>query len=101
MKIRCMTAKQNGIWVAMSLDFGLAAQADNEKEAANKLNEQIKEYIIEAINQDKPFQNKLLKRKGPASWFVIYYWTLVKIKIAHNGRHVLFSKNTSDYVSHA
>jgi len=101
MKIRCMTAKQNGLWVAMSLDFGLAAQADNEIDATNKLNEQIKEYIIEAINQDKPFQNKLLKRKGPVSWFVIYYWTLVKIKIAHNGRHVLFSKNTSDYVSHA
>lgn len=101
MKIRCMTVKQKDLWIAMSLDFGLASQADNEKEAIDKLNEQIKEYVIEAINQDKAFQTMLLKRKGPVSWFVNYYWTLIKIKITHNGKHILFSKNTSDYVSHA
>ena len=101
MEIRCMIANKKDLWVAMSLDFGLSVQANSKKEAISKLNEQIKEYIDEAINEDKAFQNKLLKRKGPISWFILYYYTLLKNIIIHNGSNILFSKNTNDYISHA
>ena len=96
-----MVANKKDLWVAMSLDFGLSAQANSEKEAISKLNNQIKEYINEAINEDKAFQNKLLQRKGPVSWFILYYYTLLKTTIIHNGSNILFSKNTDDYISHA
>ncbi|MCA3958106.1 hypothetical protein JKP11_20900 [Vibrio vulnificus] len=73
MKIRCLAKKDGDVYVAMSLDFGLACQADTLIEAKNKLAEQIEEYIVEAVNEDKEHKNMLLNRKGPLSWFVSYY----------------------------
>ena len=100
MKIRCMITHKDNLWIAMSLDFGLATQANTKKEAMSKLNEQIKEYLSEAMMEDKAFQTQLLKRKGPTSWFIRYYWTLLKETMAHNGQEA-FIRNTQDYVSHA
>lgn len=101
MKIRCMIAHKKDLWVAVSLDFGLSAQANSKKEAMGKLNGQIEEYLHDAMGEDIAFQYKLLKRKGPISWFMIYYYTLLKASIIHSGSHILFCKNTSDYISHA
>lgn len=101
MEIRCMVSREGNLYIAMSLDFGLAAQASSRDGAIAKLNQQIQEYIEEAINQDRAFQDKLLKRKGPLSWFVMYYWLHFKAMFRHNGDSPFFSKFTSDFVSHA
>jgi predicted RNase H-like HicB family nuclease len=96
-----MIANKEDFWVAISLEFGLSAQANSENEAKCKLHEQIKEYIDEAINEDKAFQNKLLNRKGSTSWFILYYYTLLKTSIMHKNGNIIFSENTHDYLSHA
>lgn len=101
MKVRCMVAREGNLYIAMSLDFGLAVQADSRGEAISKLNHQIQEYVEEAINEDRAFQDKLLKRKGPLSWFIMYYWLYFKSMFRHNGDSPFFSRSTSDFVSHA
>ena len=43
-------AKREGaLWVAVCLDFCLAAQADTAEEATQKLSRQIQDYIYDAI----------------------------------------------------
>lgn len=101
MNIKGMIAYNGKIWVAMSLEFGLAAQASNEKEAKQKLHNQIQEYFDEANGQDKAFQKQLLSRRAPFSWYVKYYWLMLKKLFKQNGRSFLFSESTSDHISHA
>ena len=102
MKIRCLIAKEGNLWVAMSLDFGLAAQASTESGATSKLEEQIKEYVNDAHSTDKLFQEELLKRKGPLSWFALYYVGVIRDLFATHKQHSThFYKNTNDYISHA
>jgi len=101
MEIRCLLTQDKNVWVAMSLDFGLAAQANTKEEATQKLESQIKDYLMDACTVDRAFQQQLLKRKGPLIWFFIYYWRLLGSKFNPNGTPVFFSKNTKDYPSHA
>jgi len=78
MIIRCIVKQEGKLWVAMSLELGLAAQADTFDSAKAKLEAQIDEYIDEAFGQDSQYQQQLLSRKGPASWFVAFYLTQLK-----------------------
>jgi len=75
MKIRYIIKKKKNLWVAMSLEFGLAAQADTFDSVQIKIKEQIDEYLNEAEH---------LKRKGPINWFIIYYIN-----------KIIFSSNTN------
>jgi hypothetical protein len=73
MKIRCLIRQDGELFVAMSLDFGLAAQGNSSYEAKNKLIMQIEEYIREACEEDSAQRDALLSRKGPISWFISFY----------------------------
>ncbi|MCX7097514.1 MAG: DUF1902 domain-containing protein [Methylococcales bacterium] len=101
MKIKGMIARNGNVWVAMCLEFGLAAQALSEQEAKRKLQNQIQEYFDEAIGQDKAFQKQLLSRRAPFSWYARYYWLAVKDLCQNNKHSLLFSKSIDDHVSHA
>ncbi len=79
MKIRCLIRQDGELFVAMSLDFGLAAQGNSLSEAKSKLIMQVEEYIREACEEDSDHRDILLSRKGPISWFVSFY--LVKLHI--------------------
>lgn len=85
MNIRIITIKEKGIWSAMSLDLGLAAQSKSKKEAIDKLSSQIDEYITEAFDYKISLKDQLLSRKGPVKWFLIYYLSFF-IKMAHTIR---------------
>jgi len=74
MKIRCLIKKDGDLYIAMSLEFGLAAQADSVEEAQEKLHQQIEEYIQEANEEDVIYREKLLARKGNFSLFILYYF---------------------------
>lgn len=80
MKIRCMTEyqKDSKLWVAMSLEFGLAAQAYTEQEAKQNLIAQITDYVEEANGIDIEHRDYLLNRKASWSFFVLYYWLAFK-----------------------
>jgi len=89
MKIRGISAynKETGLYIAMSLEFGLATQADTEKEARQKLNTQIKEYIEEATGINKAHKSLLLSRKAPYSLYIQYYWLSLKDFFSNDNRH--------------
>lgn len=73
MLIRCLARKDGELFIAMSLDFGLAAQATSLEEAKAKLNLQIVEYIADAHSIDSKHREELLARKGPLSWYFLFY----------------------------
>ena len=66
------------VWVAMSLEFGLAAQADSEYAAKLKLKAQVKEYVEDALSRDKKYQRKLLNRTASYGLYCRYYWESFK-----------------------
>ena len=86
--------QETKLWIAMSLEFGLAAQADTEHEVKQKIKAQIKEYIDEAIGQDRAFQAQLLSRKAPISYYMKYYWIKFKSFFKGNGDSSIFSQST-------
>jgi predicted RNase H-like HicB family nuclease len=79
--IKCFAKHTEGQWVAVCLDFCLAAQADTFEEAKSKLEAQIVFYVDEAL-QDKEFGPQLLQRKAPLSSWIEYYL----IKLTHSLR---------------
>ncbi len=90
MKIRYLIERSGGLYVAMSLEFGLAAQANTLAEAKTKLESQIAEYI-EDINEEKDdFQKQyLLNRKGPWQCFLLYYVACLLNKLHLNASKVV------------
>ncbi|WP_394239846.1 hypothetical protein [Vibrio astriarenae] len=82
MVIRCLVKREGELFVAMSLEFGLAAQANSLDEAKSKLEAQVDEYLEDAYTVDSAYRKQLLSRKGPKSWFVIYHI----VKAAHSIR---------------
>lgn len=90
------------LYVAMSLDFGLAAQANSIDEAKNKLLQQIEEYINEANQEDVAYKEKLLSRKGPMSWFILYYFAYFMSKLHFKFKEFFpFTAIKPNHVSHA
>ena len=67
--------QEGGQWVAVCLDFCLAAQADTPDEAMEKLVCQIQEYVHDVVaGEDKPdAAHFLFGRKAPLSHWLTYY----------------------------
>lgn len=63
--LRCYAEKKDGLWIAACPQFTLAAQGDSFDEAKEKLEKQIKSYIVEALTIDKEHAVELLGRKAP------------------------------------
>jgi hypothetical protein len=68
-----MTVQRGKLWIAMSLEFGLAAQDYTEREAKQKLIAQITDYVEEA-NADAEYRDYWLNRKASWGFYVLYYW---------------------------
>jgi len=98
MNIRCLVKRDGALWVAMSLELGLATQADTFDSAKMKLESQIKEYIEEALGQDSQYQQQLLSRKGPASWFIAFYFTQLKSLFSSKKEWFSFTPNIPFYM---
>lgn len=79
--IRCFAFRDEGVWVACSLELGLAAQAESLEGAKKKLDAQINSYMHDALyGEDRAHADELLRRKAPASAYAKYY--VIKAKIA-------------------
>lgn len=89
MKIRCLTLDRGTKWVALSLEFGLGAQADTELEARQALIAQIEDYIEEAKGDAY-----WLNRKAPFEFYVLYYWTAFK-NLWQKKHHGFFYQSTN------
>lgn len=73
--LRCMAYQQNGVYVAVCLDLSLAAQADTVTDAKIKLEEQIKDFIAEALSEPRYAKDLLMNRKAPLSLW-LKYWSI-------------------------
>jgi predicted RNase H-like HicB family nuclease len=47
--IKCYAKQEEGVWVAVCLDFNLAAQGDSFDEAKAKIESMIAEYVYDAL----------------------------------------------------
>lgn len=72
--IRGYAKQEDGVWVAVCLDYDLASQGDSVQDSMEKLMLQIHEYVFDALVGDDKGQVKyLLRRRAPVSQWVTYY----------------------------
>jgi hypothetical protein len=88
--IKCFAKKEQDLWVAICLDFCLASQGDTFEEAKNKLEQQITDYVTEAL-QDAEYGSQLLSRKAPLSTWIEYY-CLIFINTFLKGKSYIFNE---------
>lgn len=90
---RGVTVRDGDLWVAMSLEFGLAAQAHSELDARNKLRAQVRDYVTEAYTIDKAHQTSLLNRRASNYVYFLYYFEALKgFFVPKNKRHLFLQE---------
>ena len=72
--VRCMASREDQLWVAVCLDFSLAAQGQTLDQARIRLHEQIRSYVREAFSIDAQHAEVLLTRRAPWSESLRYHW---------------------------
>jgi len=84
-----MVRPEGDQWVALCLDFDLAAQGASMAEVKDRLDAQIFDYVTQAVTVDRQNAPYLLRRKAPLRYRVIFRWLEFRDHIAHqvaNGR---------------
>lgn len=72
--IRCYAERFGDQWVAVSLEFGLSAQAETLCGVKHKLDSQIREYVHDAlVGEDREHAQYLLKRRAAWQDFAKYH----------------------------
>lgn len=72
--LHCIAKKHDGYWSARCLDFSLYAVGDSLEEAKAKLNDEIDDYLFEALEgEEKDNAAYLLLRKAGFSEWVLFY----------------------------
>lgn len=72
--LHCMTWKEDGQWLAVCLDFNLAAQDDSMEGAKDRLRQQVLSYLTEALaGEDQQHAAYLLRRRSPLRYWLSYY----------------------------
>lgn len=72
--VRCMARREGDMWVAVCLDFSLAAQGGSLSEARQKLHKQIFCYVKDAYTVDAKHAVELLSRKAPLADRLMFAW---------------------------
>ena len=94
--LRCYAREEtDGQWSDVCLDLCLAAQGDSFEEARKKLEEQIAEYVYDAVaGEDREYAADLLSRKAPLSQWLEYYWYKLINRLTHrkDGPHKPFDE---------
>ena len=74
MGMRCYAEKEGGNWVAVCIDYNLAAQAGSLIEAKGKLMDMVDEYIFDSVSgEDIIHASHLLHRKASFYFLLRYY----------------------------
>lgn len=94
--LRCYAERDGALWVAVCIDLGLAAQGDSLANVTQKLEEQIKEYVIDAVaGPDREFAAQFLTRRAPLSQRLRYHVIriLCRLHAFRNGTHRTFKES--------
>jgi predicted RNase H-like HicB family nuclease len=87
--IKCYAEHEEGVWVALCLDFNLAAQGDSFEDAKIKLEAMIAEYVYDALmGEDKIYASQLLSRRAPLSAWLKYYMMKFMNITCHSANHI-------------
>lgn len=93
-EIRCYAERQApGLWIALCLDFDLAAQGETFQEARSRLDAMIDEYVEDALTgEDRDHAQALLNRRAPRRYWLRYYWFDLVRRVRHRppSEHVPF-----------
>lgn len=87
--LRCYAEHDEGLWVAVCLDFSLGCQGSSFEEVKAKLEDQIREYLVDVLaGEDRAQAATLLRRRAPLSMW-LKYW---RARLVHHfkgtaGRH--------------
>ena len=93
-QLRCMAYKSGEVYIAVCLDLSLAAQADSMKEAIEKLDKQVKDYLREAY-ADKKYTRQMLDRSAPFALWLKYYLFRILLARTGNTKNKAFFKEES------
>jgi hypothetical protein len=89
--IRCLAERKDSQWQAVTLEFGLAAQGESLSDVKAKLEEQIDEYICDALlGEDRDHAYELLSRKAPMSAYLKFHVAGLLSRIKHDPRRAVF-----------
>ena len=74
--IHCYAKQESpGIWVALCLNFDLAAQGESFDDVRYRLDTMVNEYVAEALTgPDSDHAEYFLNRRAPLTCWVRYYW---------------------------
>jgi len=84
--LRCYAEREApGVWVAMCLDFDLAAQGETLAEARAHLDAMITDYVADALTgEDRDHAAALLNRRAPWRYWLRYFvLSLVRLVRPH------------------
>jgi hypothetical protein len=81
--VRCLVWRDGVQWVALCVDFDLAAQGDTMAAAQSSLEEQISDYVREAVTVDRAHGGALLRRKAPLRHRLMFRWLELLAHIDH------------------
>ncbi|HFD81038.1 MAG TPA: DUF1902 domain-containing protein [Gammaproteobacteria bacterium] len=75
LKLRCY-AEQNhdGSWFGICIDLNLAADGDSLEEVRRKLDDQVRDYIEEALGDDVAYIDDLIPRPAPLPFRIRYHY---------------------------
>lgn len=90
--LRCMAYRQDGVFVAVCLDWSLAAQGDTLDEAKKKLEEQMDALIEEAKAEPKYAKQLLFNRKAPKSLWLKYWYIAAIMFFRKQDQATLFNE---------
>ncbi len=81
--LRCYAEREApGVWVAMCLDFDLAAQGETLDEARNHLDAMINDYVEDAFTgEDRDHAASLLNRRAPWRYWLRFYWLSLGVRL--------------------
>lgn len=87
--VKCYAEQESDCWVALCLNFNLAAQGDSFEEVKTKLEAMIADYVYDAlVGEDKPYAAQLLLRRAPFSSWLKYHFLKLKIALFHSAEQV-------------
>lgn len=83
--LHCYFEKDGDEWLGFCLDYSLVTQASTLAAAADKLEEQMREYVHDAtVGNDRQHAAYLLRRRAPLSYWAKFYFTLARQNMRHS-----------------
>ncbi|MGR9106819.1 MAG: DUF1902 domain-containing protein [Gammaproteobacteria bacterium] len=87
--VKCYAEKEGNCWVAVCLNFNLAAQGETFEEVKCKLEAMITEYVYDAlVGEDRAYAAQLLSRRSPLSTWIKYQFIRLKASLGRTQEQI-------------